>query len=145
MPLNKALLFLILQKIFLNPYYFYSCLLQKVQRCAIRIALLVDDFDNAGIDHHLGAEDAGLVGAVKRCPFDADAVQRRLDDGVLLGVHRPAQLVAGAGGHAIPCAAHVVAVIQARRSAVVAGAENAFVLDKERTNLIAQAGGDRYL
>jgi hypothetical protein len=58
-------------------------------------------------------------------------VQGRLDDGVLLGVHRPAKLVAGARGHALASAADQVAVIEAGGSAVVAGGEDVFVPDSE--------------
>ena len=63
------------------------------------------------------------MGAVERCPLDADAMQRRLDDGVLLRVHRPAKLMAGAGGYAIARAAYNVAVLQAGWRAIVACGE----------------------
>ena len=96
---------------FLCPYNLNSRLLQEIQRPFVRVGLLVDYLGNAGIDHHLGAEDAGLVGAVERCPLDADAVQCRLNDGILLGMHRPAQLVARARGHALPRAAHQMAMV----------------------------------
>ena len=109
----------------------YSRLPQKFQCSAVGIALPVDDFSHPGVDHHLGAEYAGLVSAVKDGSLDADAVQRRLNDGVLLGVHRPAQLVVRAGGDVLACAADQVAVVQAGGSAVVAGGKNALVLHEE--------------
>jgi hypothetical protein len=105
---------------FLHPHHLNSRLPQKFQCCAVGIALPVDDFSHPGVDHHLGAEYAGLVSAVKGGSLDADAVQRRLNDGVLLGVHRPAQLVVRAALHVLACAADEVAVVQAGGSAVVA-------------------------
>lgn len=84
--------------LFLNPHNLNSRLLQEIQSRLVWVALLIDDLFHPRVDHHLGAEDAGLMGAVKRCSFDADAMHCRLNDGILLGMHRPAELVAGAGG-----------------------------------------------
>lgn len=81
------------------------------------------------------------MGAVKRRALDADAVQRRLDDGVLLGVNRPAQLVMGAALQVLASAAHPVAVVEPGGRAVVARGEDALVLDEDCSNLISQAGG----
>ncbi len=126
-------------------YYFHPRLLQEIQRRPVRIALLVDHLGDAGVDHHLGAEDAGLVGAVEGGALNADAVQRRLDDGVLLCMHRPAQLMAGARGHVLASAAHAVAVLQACRSAVVAGGEDALVFHKERAQACVEIDPKRIL
>ena len=81
------------------------------------------------------------MGAVESRALDADAVQRRLDDGVLLGMHRPAQLVMGAALHVLASAAYPVAVVQAGGRAVVARGEDALVLDEDCSHLISQAGG----
>ncbi len=83
--------------------------------------------------------------AVERRSLDADAVQRRLDDGVLLGMNCPAQLVVGAGGNVLAGTAHNVAVVKACRSAVVARGKDALVLYKECISQIDEKNVSSYL
>jgi hypothetical protein len=47
-------------------------------------------------------------------------MQRSLDDSVLLCMNRPAQLVAGAGGHVLAGAASDIAVFEAGGRTIVA-------------------------
>jgi len=63
----------------------------------VGVGLFVDDFNDAGVDYHLGADDARLVGAVERGVLNADTELGRLYDGVLLCVDGETQLVLGAG------------------------------------------------
>src|SRR5512139_4221105 len=69
-------------------------LLEQLARELVRVALGEDHCADPRVDEHLRADDAGLGGAVERRAVDAHAVERRLDDRVLLGVQRAAQLVA---------------------------------------------------
>jgi hypothetical protein len=128
------------QDLFLNPHYLNSRLLQEVQRRLVRVALLINDLLHPGVDHHLGAEDAGLVGAIERCPLDADAVHCRLNDGVLLGMHRPAELVACAALHIFASTADEVAVVEASGRAVITRGEYSLILHEKRSHLVTQTG-----
>jgi hypothetical protein len=123
--------------LFLYSYYLNSRLLQKIQSSLIRVALLIDNLPHPGIDHHLGAEDARLVSAIERCPLNADAMQCRLNDGILLRVHCPAKLMARARGHAIPRATDYIAVVKAGWRAIVAGGQNSLAFHKEGPHLIS--------
>ena len=49
----------------------------------IGIALLIENFPDAGIDKHFKADAAGQGGTEERCTIDADAVKSRLDNGIL--------------------------------------------------------------
>ena len=49
----------------------------------IGIALLVENFPDAGIDKHFKADTAGQGGTEERCTIDADAVKGRLDYSIL--------------------------------------------------------------
>ena len=84
-----------------------------------------------------------MVGAVERRALDGDAVDGRLDDGVLLGVDGAAELVALAGGDAqlIAQTADVETVSHAARGAVVPGREDALVAHEDGADLAAQTGG----
>ena len=113
-------------------------LLQEIQRRLVRVALQIDDLLHPCVDHHLGAEDAGLVGAVERCPLDADAVHCRLNDGVLLGMHRPAKLVARAALHVLASAADNIAVVEACGRTIVTRGENSLILHEEGIHMIMQ-------
>ena len=70
------------------------------------------------------------MGAVERRSLDADAVQRYLDDGVLLSMDCPAQLVVGAGGKVLAGTAYNVTVVEPRWRAVVAGGKDALVFSQ---------------
>ena len=108
----------------------------------VRIALLDDDPLDAGVDDHFRADDAGLRRAVQRASLDAAAHAGRLDDGVLLRVQAPAQLVHLAGGHVelLAQAAGLFAVPDALGYAVVAGGDDAVILYDDRPHPSAQAG-----
>ncbi len=84
-----------------------------------------------------------MVRAVEGRPLDADPVQRRLDDGVLLGVEPPAELMAFAGGDVVllPEAADLQAVAEPRRGAVVTRGEDPPVADQGGADAAPQAGG----
>src|SRR5512135_1048577 len=66
---------------------------QHLTRKLVSIPALIENLANAGIDQHLGADGTGQVRAVKGRPLDTDSMEGRLDDGVLLGVQAPAELV----------------------------------------------------
>jgi hypothetical protein len=84
------------------------------------------DPDDAGVDDHLRADDAGVVRAVEDRPFYADPVQRRLNDRVLFGVESPAELVALAGGDMVLFAEapDFQAMAESRGGAVIACGED---------------------
>ena len=66
----------------------------------VRVARCVPDFGDAAVDEHFRADEARLMRAVDFGPGEGNAVHRRLDDGVLLGVQAAAYLVALPAGHA---------------------------------------------
>lgn len=104
----------------------------------VGVGLLVDDFADAGVDDHLGADDAGLVCAVESGAVYADAELGGLDDGVLLCVDGEAQLVPGAGGDAQISAhafAFLFAAFDAGGGAVVAGGYDALVAHDDGTDV----------
>ena len=70
---------------------------QNLHSELVGIALLVYDAHDAGVDNHLGTDDAGLVAAVQRGSLDGDTHLGSLDDGVLFGVDGIAQFMPGAG------------------------------------------------
>ena len=127
--------------LYLHPYYLDSSQLQKIQCRLVRVALQIDNLLHPSIDHHLGAEDAGLVGAIERCPLDADAVHCRLNDGILLSMHRPAKLVARAALYILASAADNIAVVEACRRAIVTHGKNSLILHEKGTHLVMQTGG----
>ena len=112
----------------------HAGLAQEGARLRIGVVAGVDHAQDAGVDDHLGAVEAGLMGDVDRAAVDRHAVQRGLDDGVLLGVQR---------AHAVVVhdqTADVRAVGQAHGRAVVAGGQDALVLDDDRADGGAWAG-----
>ena len=71
---------------FNNLFVFCQCkvsLFKKAVCKIIGIALLIDNFPDAGIDKHFKADTAGQGGTEEHCTTDADAVKGRLDDGIL--------------------------------------------------------------
>ena len=81
------------------------------------------------------------MGAIERCPLDADAVHCRLNDGILLSMHRPAKLMACAALHILASAADNIAVVEARRRAIVARGKNSLILHEKGAHLVMQTGG----
>ena len=81
-------------------FYLDICLFKELKGELVGVAVLVNHPAYAGVYYHLGADDAGLVGAVKRRLVNRYAQPRRLDNGVLLGVDGKAQLVLGAAENA---------------------------------------------
>ena len=77
-----------------------------------------------------GADYAGKVRAVQRCPLDRDAHTRSLDDGVLLSMHSIAELVPRSRGYA-QLKAHAFALFRTAADpggrAVVSGRQDALV------------------
>src|SRR5579885_666277 len=114
---------------------------QLAQRVELVLAL-VEDAADAGVDEHLEAVNAGGVGDVDVRAADADAVLCRLRDRVDLGVDgAEAVLLDLAGGRlrGVDQAAHVGAVREPSRGAVVAGGEDVAIADDDRAHLGAQA------
>ncbi len=105
------------------------------------VLLVVDDFDDAGVDDHFGAGKAWGEGDIDGCLADADAVVGGLGDGVLLGVGADAVAERGPGGGiaGASIAAAIAAVANAARGAVVAGRDDAAVLDDDGGHLAATA------
>src|SRR3989338_6399149 len=107
------------------------------------VIAVVYDRGDAGVEDHLGADDAREAVAIERRPLDADAELRGLRDGVLFGVRPAADLVPLAGGNAelLPQApAAFRAVRHTLRRAVVPGRELLLVLGDHRPHLPPQAG-----
>jgi len=97
-----------------------SGLLKSLDGQLVGIAAGVDDPAQAGIDDHLGADEAGLMRGVEVRPLDADAVQSSLNYRVLLGVQPATQLVPLPGGNGETAAqtANLAAMGQATRMQV---------------------------
>ncbi len=105
----------------------------------VPVELSVHDADTPGVGHQLEARPAGAGGGVERRAVDADAVLRRLENGVGLGVHRRHAV---AVLHHVP---HLVAVGHPADAAVVAGGEDGAVAHQHRSHVLAvagRAGGD---
>ena len=81
------------------------------------------------------------MGAIYRRPFQVDAVLRRLDDGVLLGMHCPADLVSGAGGDVvlISQAAKFQTVSGPGRGAVITCGQDVLVFDRDGPDMMPPA------
>ena len=107
----------------------------------IRIAGLVIDHANAGIDDHFGTDRTWLVCAKQAGVLDRHTVVCRLDNGILLGMDTPAQFVplAGRDIQFFPQAANFLAVPDIGRGSVISGGQNLFVLHDNRTNSPAEA------
>jgi hypothetical protein len=148
MQITQILLFTIFDGQFFNAFsrflYFTQFNIrqfEKLKRSVVRIILMIDHPHDSRIDKHLRAQRAGLVGAVESCALDADAVNCRLDDGILLRVHGAAEFVVSAAGILGARASVIRAVGQALGNSVIAGGENSFVLDQNRTGVPSQTGG----
>lgn len=122
--------------------YFYVALLKHLFGEVVRVVAVVDDFFDAGVDEHFGADDAGCVGAVEDGVFDGDAEDGGLYDGVLFGVEAAADFVSLALGyvHLFAEAADFFAVFESFGCAVVAGAEDVFVFDEDGADFASEAG-----
>lgn len=114
-----------------------SRLPKKAATVLVRVPADVYNPFYPGIDDHLGAGNAWLVGYVDHAACRAYTVKRGLDDGVLFGVER---------AHAVAVndqMADVIAVRQAGWRAIVAGSQNASVADDCRANMGAITGAAR--
>jgi hypothetical protein len=101
----------------------------------LAVELAEVDRHEAGVRDQLEAIPAGGGRRVDLAPFDPDAVQRRLENRVRLGVDR------GRAVAVLHEAADLVAVRQAPERAVVAGRENPLVPDDDRADVLARTGG----
>src|SRR5512133_2718736 len=103
----------------------------------------VDDRPHACVDEDLRAEHARLVRAVRRRAVDRGAVRCALDDRILLGVDPAAKLVLCSRRDAalLAQATHLITVRETCGHAIVAGREDAFVLDENRTDVAPHARG----
>jgi hypothetical protein len=122
--------------------YFNSRFIQHFRRKIVGIAVLENDLLHAGVNNHLGADAAGLVGAVKGGAVDVGAVLGGLDDGVLLGVQSSAYLMpfSGRDSELFAQAAAVKTVLNAGRRSVVARCQDVFILYENSADPAAQAG-----
>lgn len=106
-----------------------ASLLQKAAAIFVRVGAGVNDPCHTGIDDHLGACNARLVGHIDHAACSTHPVERGLYDCVLFGVEWP---------YAVPVdnqVAHVVAVGQAGWRTVVAGSQYAPVADDYRAHM----------
>lgn len=122
--------------------YFYVALLKHLFGEVVWVVSVVDDFFDAGVDEHFGADDTGGVGAVEDGVFDGDAEYGCLYDGVLFGVEAAAYFVSLSWGdvHLFAEAADFGAVFESFGCAVVSGAEDVFVFDEDGADLSSEAG-----
>lgn len=123
-------------------YHLHSGFLKKLFAQAIWITICnVNGFD-FGIDDHAGADAAGLVGAIQSGAADACAIYRRLDDGILFGMHAAAKLVFFPGGHLelLAQAAGLFAVQGVFWAAIVSGGNQLIVFYQSGAYFAAQAG-----
>jgi len=95
-----------------------------------------------GVDQHLGAEDAGSMGAVDGATFNADTVERGLNDAILLGMDGAANLVTGAGRNTqrVSEAAQFETVFQSGGSSIVTGGKDMLIPNGHRTDMVTEAG-----
>ena len=110
----------------------------------VRVGFGEIDAAHLGVDEHLGADEAGLGGAVDIRALDAHPVQGGLDDDVLFGVQAAADLVALAAGHAQLLAQANPRPRQwgvSEGGPVVACGQDAFVAHGDGPHLAARAGG----
>jgi len=110
---------------------------QKAPTVLIRVVPGIHHPFDTGVDDHLGAGETRLVGHTDHAAVRADAVQRGLNDGVLLGVEREYAMAVD------DQMAYIVAVGQAGGRAVVAGGENTSAADDHRTHMGAITGTAR--
>ena len=124
-------------------FYGHAGFAQHVNRQIVRVILAVVDVADAAVDEHLGAQSAGVRGAVEFRALNADAVDGGLNDDVLLGMEPAADFVALARRDAetLAQAACLQAVGHASGRAVVACGKNALVLDGNGADLASGAGG----
>ena len=97
---------------------------------------------DTGIDDHLGASDAWLVGHIDMSTTHRDAMQSALDDRILLSMQAAADLLALSGWNIqlLAKTSRFAAVREARWRTVIAGAQDALVLDDHGPDMTAQTG-----
>lgn len=107
------------------------------------VVTAVDDLLEPGVDDQFGAREARRDGDVDRSARDGTAVERRLTDGVLLGVGAQTFIEVGSafGRPVAARTAAVEAVFDASGSTVVTGRENMVVLHDHRPDIAAAAIG----
>ena len=88
----------------------------------------VDNTTNSCVDQYLGTVDAWKMGHVTDCAFGGDPMQRRLDDGICLGMNGPDAMSIH---HEVT---NLVAVVLPGGGAVEAGGENPFFQDEHTTD-----------
>lgn len=110
-------------------YQRYTCFTQKSAAVFIWVQASVDNPFDPCIDDHFGTREARLVRHINHTAPGADSVQRRLDDGVLLGVER---------SDTVPVynqMSDIVTVGQACGRTVVSSCQDAFVAHDHRANV----------
>lgn len=68
-----------LKLLYADPRFF-----EHLRSQLIMITVTDDDTDDPGINDHFGTNDTGVIRAIQRRSFRADAVQRRLNNRILL-------------------------------------------------------------
>ena len=110
---------------------------KKAAAVLVRVGAGVYHPFNSCINDHLGAGDARLVGYVDHAAGRADAMERCLNDGILLSVERTHAV---AVNDQMP---DIVTVGQAGGGAVVAGRQNASIADNYCAHMGSIAGAAR--
>jgi len=123
--------------------YPYPRFLYEARGEVIRVSFKVEDLVDARVEDHLHANRTRQMRRVKPTAFDADPMVGSLNDGILLGVKPPAQLVALSGVDVLCLsdAAYFETMGQLDRSAVIARGENPSVLHDDGTDVPSETGG----
>ena len=113
--------------------------LHHILRQLIGIRIGVNNTLDARVDENLGAHHTGLVRAIQRAPIHGYTVIGSLHHRVLLRMDAAAQLVVLAGGHLqlLAQSAHLAAMGQILRRAVIARGHNLAIFDNHRAHTTA--------
>ena len=105
------------------------------------VALLVDDFADAGVDDHFRTEQTRTVRGVERGVLDGDSVIGRLHDGILLSMRAETlrQSGSGRGLRGAAGTTSLAAVSDSPRRSVVSGGDDALVLHDHGGHMTAGA------
>ncbi len=123
--------------------YLDTRFLQHLRCQGIGIAVLENDVLHAGVDDHLRADAAGLIGTIEGRTVNIRPMLGSLDDCILLGMKTTADFVSFPGwdSHLFAKTSAVEAMLDARGCTVVARGENVLVLHDHSAHLATQAGG----
>jgi len=116
--------------------------LEKLFRQFVRIWICHVNGADFRIDDEASADAAGLMGAIQIGIGRAGAVDARLDDGVLFGMHAAAEFVVLSGGNLqlFAQASHLSTVGDALGAAIIAAGEDLIVSYQDGAHLAPQTG-----